>query len=129
MLRRIAENGRKTAKQAGSTGRLRLGFLDRSERRGLIASPVKDVEDVRTAACFAIINQILSRWDAFHPAGNVARRLASRGIFSQQPETLGDAIHNAVRNLETCASSPEEKNLIQVPRRRRGNAKVHYLPP
>src|SRR5882724_11169710 len=93
----------------------------------LIPSTVKNVEDVCSAACLAIVNQILPCGEALHAASNVACRLARIWMLSEQPETLGDSANYSVSGLRTRPISPINEDLVRVPLSILGNTVAHYL--
>jgi hypothetical protein len=80
-------------------------------------STVKNVEDVGSAASLAIIDQVLPCGEALHTGGDVACRLKTIWMRSEQPETLGDPVNYSVCSLQTRPIGPIREDLIQVPLR------------
>ncbi|HWZ42431.1 MAG TPA: hypothetical protein VNW97_03100 [Candidatus Saccharimonadales bacterium] len=62
-------------------------------------STVKDVKYVRSAACLTIVDKVFACREAFHSRGYVFRRSSRAGVFAEEPETIRDAVEQAVGNV------------------------------
>jgi hypothetical protein len=61
-------------------------LLCRLAARPLTPSAVEDMENIRTSARRAIVDEVFSCGKAFHPSSDVLRGSSCIGMFSEQPE-------------------------------------------
>jgi hypothetical protein len=74
----------------------------RSKRPSLMASTVKNVEDVCSASRPAIVDQILPCRKAPHTRSDVPGCHTCIRVLSEKPETFGDAVNYSVRDFDSC---------------------------
>ena len=77
-----------------------------SKRPLLILSTVKNVENVRAATDLPVIDEVLSGREALYSGRDGACGFTRVWMLSEQPETIGDVINYAVRNLQACVVRP-----------------------
>lgn len=80
----------------------------------MIPSTMKNVEDIRAATAFAVIDEVFSCREAHYSGSDGAYRLTRVGMLSEEPETIGDAVNYAVRNLQCHAARPVEEYLVEI---------------
>src|SRR5271157_1465698 len=94
----------------------------------LVLSAMEDVENICYSPGMAVVGQVFPGRKASHAGGDVLRGPTGVGVFAQQPETLRDAVHQAVCDFQPGALCPIQKNLVEILLRGAADTIAHHWP-